>query len=77
MNQTDNKPIFLIGSGGHASVLEEIISLTGKKLLGILDPNRKPGEKCFNTVVLGGDEIIEKYSRSRSVSAPRIQTKKL
>ena len=35
MNQADNKPIFLIGSGGHASVLEEIISLTDKKLIGI------------------------------------------
>ena len=61
MNQADNKPIFLIGSGGHASVLEEIISLTDKKLLGILDPNRKPGEKCLNSVVLGGDELIDEY----------------
>ena len=61
MNQADNKPIFLIGSGGHASVLEEIISLTDKKLIGILDPNRKPGEKCLNSVVLGGDELIDEY----------------
>ena len=61
MNRADNKPIFLIGSGGHASVLEEIISLTDKKLIGILDPNRKPGEKCLNSVVLGGDELIDEY----------------
>jgi len=61
MIQADNKPIFLIGSGGHASVLEEIISLTDKKLIGILDPNRKPGEKCLNSVVLGGDELIDEY----------------
>lgn len=61
MTQADNKPIFLIGSGGHASVLEEIISMTDQKLLGILDPNRKPGEKCLNSVVLGGDEFIDEY----------------
>ena len=61
MIQKDKRPILLIGSGGHASVLEEILSLTGRKLLGILDPNREPGEKYLSSVVLGGDDQIDNY----------------
>ncbi|MED4552328.1 acetyltransferase [Lysinibacillus capsici] len=54
-----NKPIIIIGNGGHARVLTEIIISREKKILGYTAPQEE--ENMFNLNYLGPDDIILKY----------------
>ena len=60
--KTKNKPVILIGSGGHAGVLVEILEANRIKTLGIVDPNKRTGEKYFGLEVIGNDSIIRQHS---------------
>ncbi len=60
-----NKPVILIGSGGHASVLFEILQLSEIDIIGVVNPNLLKGSKVFNELlVLGEDSEILKYNPS-------------
>lgn len=51
--------IVLIGGGGHARVLMELVSLTGSfEVEAVLDPNLAPGTLVFGAKVAGGDELL-------------------
>lgn len=55
-----NKPIIILGNGGHASVLTEILLLQHREILGFTAP-----EEQFNSYgleYLGTDEIIKKFN---------------
>lgn len=54
-----NKPIIIIGNGGHASVLTEILLTQGEKILGFTAPFCE--SNCFNLNYLGTDEIVQTY----------------
>lgn len=54
-----NNPIIIIGNGGHASVLTEILLAQGEKILGFTAPVLE--KNCFNLPYLGMDEIIQNY----------------
>jgi len=54
-----NKPIIIIGNGGHASVLTEIILAQGEKILGFTAPTLE--KNGFSLPYLGIDEIIQSY----------------
>jgi UDP-perosamine 4-acetyltransferase len=60
--KTKNKPVILIGSGGHAGVLAEILQANRINTLGIVDPNKKIGDKYFGLEVIGNDSIIREHS---------------
>jgi sugar O-acyltransferase (sialic acid O-acetyltransferase NeuD family) len=56
------KPIIILGAGGHAKVLAEVLRSTGYKILGLTDPLMKSGETKFGVVCLGDDEKLQEYS---------------
>lgn len=53
-------PVFVVGAGGHARVLLEMLELTGRQVLGLTDPAPdKRGASIHGHVVLGSDELLE------------------
>ncbi|WP_285397573.1 acetyltransferase [Lysinibacillus sp. fls2-241-R2A-57] len=57
-----SKPIIIIGNGGHASVLTEILLTHGEKMLGFTAPTIEKNQ--FSLPYLGNDEVVFKYSPS-------------
>lgn len=59
----NEKPVIIIGAGGHAKVLLDILLDTNAKVLGFLDNDASlHGRKIFDIPVLGMDEDIARYS---------------
>lgn len=56
------KPLILMGSGGHAKVLLETLRTLNYPLLGIADPNLSVGSALFGLTILGSDDVIAGYS---------------
>jgi sugar O-acyltransferase (sialic acid O-acetyltransferase NeuD family) len=51
--------IVLLGGGGHAKVLIDLIRTVGQfKIEGILDPVKKAGSSIFDVEVIGNDDIL-------------------
>lgn len=55
-----NKPIIIIGNGGHASVLTEILLLQQRIILGYTAPREEVNS--YRVEYLGTDKIIREYS---------------
>jgi sugar O-acyltransferase (sialic acid O-acetyltransferase NeuD family) len=55
----ENKPVIIIGAGGHSKVLIDILKLTNVEILGLTDPKKEMA--LFDIKVLGEDEIIRNY----------------
>ncbi|MET4560694.1 sugar O-acyltransferase (sialic acid O-acetyltransferase NeuD family) [Lysinibacillus parviboronicapiens] len=55
-----NKPIIILGNGGHASVLTEILLLQNRKILGFTAPEEQINS--YGLKYLGTDGIFEKYN---------------
>lgn len=58
-----SKPLIIIGNGGHASVLTEILLSQGEIILGYTAPSKE--ENLFGLKYLGTDEVINKYSNGK------------
>jgi len=57
--------IVILGGGGHARVLIELIRVSGNyKIVGVLDPRLKKGVKVLDVPVLGGDELLNELFNS-------------
>ena len=69
-----NKPVIIIGAGGHAKVVADALTQVGVDLLGLTDVNKKKDDICFGLPVLGGDEIINKYSPDKVLLANGLGT---
>lgn len=58
-----NKPIIILGSGGHASVLFDALQLCNRKILGVVDPFITKEKIIFKKLkFLGDDSEIEKFN---------------
>ncbi|MFZ0578744.1 MAG: acetyltransferase [Psychrobacillus psychrotolerans] len=57
-----NKPIIIIGNGGHAAVLVEILVSQQRKIMGYTAPQEK--KSFFNLPYLGTDDVIINYRSS-------------
>jgi len=57
-----NKPVILLGGGGHASVLIEILNLIDSKIIGIVDPDIEKGISIYGIPVIGGDNKVLDFS---------------
>lgn len=57
-----SKRLIIIGNGGHASVLTEILLAQGEKIIGYTAPIKE--ENSFGLVYLGTDEVINEYSNN-------------
>lgn len=60
-----DKPIIIIGAGGHALVLIDILRLNGREIIGATDPNIKKGNFLLNNImIIGDDSEILNYKSS-------------
>ncbi len=55
------KPIIIVGGGGHAKVLVDILRRLHCQLVGIVDPNQTVGADWLGLAVLGGDDAVFDY----------------
>ena len=56
------KPVIVLGSGGHARVVLEILRRLDAEVLGIADPFRPTPSDYLGIKVLGGDESVFDYA---------------
>lgn len=57
-----NKPVIVIGAGGHAKVVVDALLAVQALLVGITDADRnKKGERLMGISVLGGDDVLADY----------------
>lgn len=56
-----NKPLILIGGGGHCKSVIDVAESAGFSILGILDKPEKVGERVLDYQVIGTDDDISKY----------------
>ena len=58
-----NKPVLILGGGGHASVLIETLRLIGVEIAGIADPKLEKGTLVHGDIpVIGSDESVRQYA---------------
>ena len=62
MKDFSNKPVVVLGAGGHAKVIAETLGLAGRQILGFLSPDNDPHTPFLNSTILGADDVIERYS---------------
>jgi sugar O-acyltransferase (sialic acid O-acetyltransferase NeuD family) len=54
-----NRPLLLIGAGGHARVLLDALWAQGKSIIGVVDnDSAKHGITLLGSKVIGGDEVV-------------------
>ncbi len=58
------KPVILLGSGGHASVLLGMLRRLDTRIIGIADPHRQVAEKLSGVEILGDDAVVLNYAES-------------
>ena len=57
-----NKPLVLIGGGGHCKSVIDAAESAGYSILGILDRPEKVGQQVLGYTVLGSDEDISEFA---------------
>ncbi|MEW8287099.1 MAG: NeuD/PglB/VioB family sugar acetyltransferase [Candidatus Thiodiazotropha endolucinida] len=62
MSEINNKPLVIIGSGGHACCVKDVAHLAGFSTIGFIDRTRSKGEKINQLPILGGDELLHDIS---------------
>lgn len=61
-----NKPVIILGGGGHAKVLIDALRRSGVEIVGVADPGLKIGEPGpLGTIVMGDDEMIAEQDPAR------------
>ncbi|MFI3155456.1 MAG: acetyltransferase [Methylococcaceae bacterium] len=59
------KPVIILGGGGHAKVLIDILRRLNCRLLGIVDPNQPIGSMLLGLHILGADNVVLDYSETK------------
>jgi acetyltransferase EpsM len=54
----NNKPLVIIGSGGHACCMLDVAQLAGFTTIGFIDRTRSEGDLVNGLPILGGDELL-------------------
>lgn len=54
------QPVIILGAGGHAGVLVNLMRLRGEYLLGVTDPSRK---EMDGAKIIGTDDIVSEYDQ--------------
>ncbi|HQT42459.1 MAG TPA: acetyltransferase [Halothiobacillus sp.] len=52
------KPVVILGHGGHARVVLDVLRLLGREIAGVLTPDLPPGARWFEIPVLGDDSWL-------------------
>ena len=62
MNEPDLKPLIIIGGGGHASVLVDILKVQKREILAVICPDNLSQRSVFNGILhLSKDEDVLNY----------------
>ena len=56
------KPVVILGGGGHAKVVIDMLKIVGCDILGIVDKELKPGKQILGISILGDDALVYKYN---------------
>lgn len=64
-----NSEIIVVAAGGHGRVLIDALQVSGARIRGLVDPAMTAGSSVMDTVVLGGDEVLDKMEPSRCLLA--------
>jgi len=64
MKDGSDKPVILLGAGGHAKVLLEVLRIQGCNVLGLATPDLEKGSRFFGLEVLGDDDQLKRYNPS-------------
>jgi len=59
----NDKPVIIMGAGGHAKVVAEVLKLMGRSVLGVTTPDLVSGTEIIGTKVLGDDSIVFEYEK--------------
>lgn len=57
-----DKPVIIIGAGGHAKVLYDSLRLLRIEVLGVLDKSPPPVDRAGDMPIIGDDSAISAYS---------------
>lgn len=66
MTEKKNFPVVLIGGGGHAKVLLDVLLTEGVKIWGILDKSPPAGE-LYGIPIIGDDDDIGEFAPSEVI----------
>ena len=74
-----NKPLILIGGGGHCKSVIDVAELAGHKIEGIIDRLENAGKTVLGYPVIGTDDDIKKYSATHDfhITIGHIKTNQL
>ena len=61
------KEVIIIGAGGHAKVICDIIRKSGDKVFGFLDDNICKGTEIMGSSVLGKTDKISEYKQKEFI----------
>lgn len=57
-----NKPIYVLGAGGHAKVIIDALRSQGLTPSGVVDPVAPNDHKVLGVNVIGDDEVLKKFA---------------
>ena len=57
-----NKSVIIMGDGGHAKVLTDLLQLLARKIIGYTSTKFQKEEEFFGIKCLGNDSVIEDYA---------------
>ncbi len=59
---TVDLPVLVVGGGGHAKVVIDVLQKVGREIIGIVDGGVAKGTMVLGVPVLGGDEYLSRYT---------------
>ena len=61
------KNVIVIGAGGHAKVIADIVRKSGDHFLGFLDDNKEAGTPFFDGLILGKTDSFPEYPHAEFI----------
>jgi UDP-perosamine 4-acetyltransferase len=59
---SNNRPVIILGAGGHAKVIAEALRKSDREIIGLLTPDTPADTEACGSVVLGDESVLEGYS---------------
>lgn len=56
-----SQPIIILGAGGHAKVVTDVLVKSGYEIIGIVTPDKERDSLCFGYRVIGDDDELDSY----------------
>lgn len=64
-----HKDVIVIGAGGHAKVIADIVRKSGDNLVGFLDDSKEEGTEFFDAFILGTTDSYPEYTNKEFIIA--------